>query len=85
MWILYSADGCHLCDDALTVIGAVLGEIDSVDVVNIRDDEALIEKYGLRIPVIRKAESEDELGWPFAEDDLRDWMGEVNANQGYKQ
>ena len=34
------------------------------------DDEALVEKYGIRIPVLKRARDGEELGWPFDEEQL---------------
>ncbi len=66
MLLLYHTAGCHLCEQAealaapLTVErGWVLRRID------IADDEALLERYATRIPVLRDPRGERELGWPF--------------------
>ena len=40
--------------------------------VEIADSETLREKYGVRIPVVSVAE--DEIGWPFANNELRDFL-----------
>jgi hypothetical protein len=50
----------------LDTLGLELEEVD------ISLSDALIEKYGVRIPVIRFSDSEAELGWPFTEDDFLD-------------
>lgn len=36
-----------------------------VELVDIADSEALFEAYGLSIPVLRRVDTEAELGWPF--------------------
>ena len=59
---LYGTGFCHLCDQAeaiLSEIGVVAVQIDIVD----RDE--LFERYGTRIPVLRRADTGGELGWPF--------------------
>ena len=63
---LYSTLGCHLCEHALEVInplidgtGFILREID------ISDSDELVERYGIRIPVVRRGDNSQELGWPF--------------------
>ena len=38
----------------------------------IADSDTLREKYGIRIPVVRV--SEDEIGWPFSIDELKDFL-----------
>jgi len=36
----------------------------------ISDDDGLIEKYGIRIPVIARVDTQAELNWPFTENDI---------------
>jgi len=36
----------------------------------ISDDDGLIEKYGIRIPVIARIDNQAELNWPFTENDI---------------
>jgi len=61
--ILYQRDDCHLCDLALDVLAqARVPEFASVFV----DDDADLEvRYGERVPVLRDADGEAELNWPF--------------------
>lgn len=45
----------------------------AVEVVDISDDDALVERYGVRIPVLAYVDSAgrtQELGWPFQPDQL---------------
>ena len=49
---LYGRPGCHLCDDARTVIAAVCAELGEECVeVSIDDDPALAERFAHEIPV----------------------------------
>jgi glutaredoxin len=49
---LYSRPGCHLCDDARTVIAEVCGELgEQFEEVDITSNETLLERYGEEIPV----------------------------------
>ena len=49
---LYSRPGCHLCDDARTVIERVCADLgEEYDEISILDDPALMERYGEEIPV----------------------------------
>ncbi len=49
---LYSRPGCHLCDDARTVIEQVCAELgESYDEVSITDDPELERRFGHEIPV----------------------------------
>jgi hypothetical protein len=50
---LYTRPGCHLCDEAKSVIAPLLREFGAVLCeVNIDDDPFLKERYGWDIPVI---------------------------------
>ncbi len=71
--ILYSTEGCHLCDEALALLGPVVGET-AVQIVEIADDDSLLERYGTRIPVLRERESGRELDWPFGAGELQAFL-----------
>lgn len=63
---LYTTVGCHLCEVAESIIDSIaLREGVVVECVEIADSDALLERYGVRIPVIRPHGSTLELGWPF--------------------
>lgn len=50
--VLYSKPGCHLCDDARTVVVAVCEELgETFDEVDITSSEELMRAYGEQIPV----------------------------------
>ncbi|HWS77771.1 MAG TPA: glutaredoxin family protein, partial [Thermomonas sp.] len=70
--ILYQRDECHLCDLALGVLAqARAPEFDSVF---IDGDEALEERYGVRVPVLRDDARGIELDWPFDTAGLRPFL-----------
>jgi glutaredoxin-like protein DUF836 len=70
--VLYQRDYCHLCDQALAVLAAARApEFDSVWV---DDDEALEERYGTRVPVLRDARDGRELDWPFDAEAVRGFV-----------
>ncbi|MEJ2534409.1 MAG: glutaredoxin family protein [Gammaproteobacteria bacterium] len=71
---LYTRDECHLCDVAADLVAEVAPERGLVK-VDIEDDLALLERYGVRIPVLRRPEDGAELGWPFDEAALRAFVG----------
>lgn len=61
---LYGTSSCHLCEQALACILPISQALNlRVWEIDIADDAALEETYGLRIPVI--AFNDSELGWPF--------------------
>ncbi|MDO9012399.1 MAG: glutaredoxin family protein [Gallionella sp.] len=57
---LYGTACCHLCDEAEAVL--LSAGVHTVH-IDIADDDSLLEKYGTRIPVLRRADA--ELVWPF--------------------
>lgn len=64
--LLYGTTGCHLCDEAEKILGQLAAARSfHWRYVDIALDEALVEKYGVRIPVL-KAPNGQELGWPFS-------------------
>lgn len=71
---LYTTAGCHLCELALEQLQDLQKtrpiEIRSVE---IGDNDDLVERYGVRIPVIQCA-NQQELGWPFALPELKAFL-----------
>ncbi|AYG03828.1 glutaredoxin family protein [Gryllotalpicola protaetiae] len=54
---LYSKPGCHLCEDARSVVDDVVGRLEasisvSVEEIDILGDPALQTRYGEEIPVV---------------------------------
>lgn len=71
---LLGTSGCHLCEVAekmVRQIAPVLGY--SIEYIDIASEDALIEEYGIRIPVVR-SDSRKELGWPFDQEQLIQWI-----------
>jgi predicted DCC family thiol-disulfide oxidoreductase YuxK len=62
---LISGPNCHLCDQAKEMLYPLL-EANNIQLneLNVKDDVALFERYGLRIPVVVFADG-SEKGWPF--------------------
>jgi hypothetical protein len=62
---LYSTDACHLCEQAKGLIDEALRAYGDgrCEVVDISEDDALFERYGWHIPVLRIDDT--ELFWPF--------------------
>jgi glutaredoxin len=59
---LFTKPGCHLCEEAKTVVDSVLDQFKSqhsaespieLTEVNILEDQALLEKFGEEIPVLQ--------------------------------
>ncbi|MBB3229379.1 glutaredoxin family protein [Halomonas stenophila] len=70
---LYTTLGCHLCEALEAWLGRLASDEVTLERVEISEDEALIARYGVRIPVLRDAEgSELERGFEPAR--LADWL-----------
>ena len=69
---LYQRDDCHLCDLALGLLAEVRAP--DFDSVFIDGDDALEERYGIRVPVLRDEDRGVELEWPFDADGLRRFL-----------
>lgn len=50
--VIFSRQGCHLCDDVESLIRSIGGIKLSLDVVDIDADAELQGKYWMRIPVV---------------------------------
>jgi len=63
---LFGTLGCHLCEIAEAVLLPFVDEHGLlVERVDICEDERLLERYELRIPVLRRIDTGEELDWPF--------------------
>ena len=63
---LYSTLGCHLCEMAKEIVSPLLNNYSlRLEEIDIADSDELIERYGVRIPVLKFPQHIDELGWPF--------------------
>ena len=66
--IFYTTEGCSLCEQAKALISRVM-PTSAMTTVDIASDDALLAKYGERIPVLRRGDK--EIGWPFSLLDIR--------------
>ena len=79
---LYTTAGCHLCEQAEAMVTYLLDNESSLksllqlELVEIANSEALMERYGVRIPVLmlESQAGPTELGWPFELSELNDWL-----------
>lgn len=73
--LLYSTSGCHLCELAKELVEtALLFEPFTLRIIDIANDDTLFENYGIRIPVIKFENSQQELSWPFDLDKLSSYL-----------
>lgn len=73
--LLYTTGGCHLCERAQTLVRRCANT--SVELVEIADDAELLERYGIRIPVLRRSDTGQELDWPFDEEAIDRWLAKT--------
>ncbi|MCG8437088.1 MAG: glutaredoxin family protein [Pseudomonadales bacterium] len=62
MVVLYTTVGCHLCDQARELL-LMVNPSQEITAVDVAEDDALIARYGERIPVLSREGK--ELAWPF--------------------
>lgn len=69
--VLYTTSHCHLCEQALELLIKLKEQYPIHWLTKeISNDDDLIDKYGIRIPVIQRLDNQAELNWPFSEDDI---------------
>ena len=66
--LLYSRADCHLCELAAGMLDRAAIRWREVD---IDDDPALVDRYGLRVPVVQRPGDGRELDYPFDEGSLQ--------------
>jgi len=69
----YTTVGCHLCEQAEMLLTVLAAERTyQLETVDIASDEALVNLYGIRIPVVKNPVTKQEIGWPFGLPELAD-------------
>lgn len=68
--ILFTTEGCHLCEQAHELL-LNIADNKSLDIIlqEIGDDDDLVARYGIRIPVVQFPDQQ-ELDWPFTQADV---------------
>ena len=73
--LLYGTRYCHLCEQAAALLEAAGIAAEYVDIAS---NDALLEKYRIRIPVLRRDDSGAELGWPFDATALQQFIAQTD-------
>lgn len=68
---LYTTAGCQLCEQAERLLSQLL-PADAIERIDIAEEDALIDTYGTRIPVLERQGR--ELAWPFSLLDLQAFL-----------
>ena len=71
MIILYSTQGCHLCELAFALCQQV-GVDHLITTIDIAENEDLFLRYGVTIPVL--SIDDREIKWPFDIQQLQLWL-----------
>ena len=73
--MFYSGPHCHLCDLAQALIDQLpAGSIDELTKVDISKDHQAYHLYAVRIPVLKRVDNQQELGWPFDLEQLKGFL-----------
>ena len=73
---LFGTVGCHLCEVAEAVLMPFVEHGLLVELVDIADSEALFERYGLTIPVLRRSDNGAEFHWPLDGEQVVAFLGQ---------
>lgn len=70
-FLLYSSQGCHLCEQAELLLGSIPQLVEAgCEMVEITFDDGLVAAYGHRIPVLFDREKQTFHDWPFAQSEI---------------
>jgi hypothetical protein len=69
--VLYGTTACHLCEVAEGLLEQHCSHADQITYIkiDISESDELFHRYGIRIPVLRRADGV-ELDWPFSAQQL---------------
>jgi hypothetical protein len=73
---LYGTSACHLCEVAETILASLLVQEYTwrVELIDIADSDATLERYALKIPLLRCVVDGRELAWPFDAANVRQFL-----------
>lgn len=85
-FILYSRSWCHLCDDMLQALRALVGDSCPIDVIDVDADPALVAQYDELVPVLLGCrpgrEPEQICNYFLNETAVRDFLARAAAVAG---
>ncbi len=71
-FVLFGTEGCHLCEEAATLLNEACMTFEHRDILERPDWQ---EKYGWLIPVLWHERSGQQLNWPFDERQVQAFAG----------
>lgn len=75
--VLYGTSGCHLCDLAEQELLIWVAQGWQVELVDIAEDDQLLDRFSLMIPVLQHSASGRLLNWPFDSVALQTFLSAV--------
>jgi hypothetical protein len=76
--VLYGTSACHLCEQAEQLLLPWVGLGWQVEWVDIADDDALLERFGVSIPVLQRTD-DVQLAWPFDAETIALFLKQVKG------
>ena len=76
--VLFSREDCGLCERLAEALSPLIAGRATLDVVDIDDDPALVERYGLRIPVLVGGDNELS-GFPLDVDCVERYLADSDG------
>lgn len=71
---LFGTLGCHLCEVAEALLMSFVEHGLQVELIDIAEQEEMVERYAVRIPVLRRSDTGAELDWPFDAEQIVDFL-----------
>lgn len=71
---LFGTLGCHLCEVAEAELLPFVEHGLLVELVDIVEHQAWLDRYALRIPVLRRSDTGAELDWPFEAEQVASFL-----------
>ena len=78
--LLFGTSGCHLCEQAeLIVINCLSNNKElTIETIDIAENEQWQEQYAIRIPVLYHLETKKDLGWPFNQAQVKEFINKLS-------
>ena len=74
---LFGTAGCHLCEEAEGLLQLAIARESrefTLKTLDVADNSLWLDRYGMRIPVLRNPASDAELEWPFGPVELHKFL-----------
>ncbi|MBX9913985.1 MAG: glutaredoxin family protein [Pseudomonadaceae bacterium] len=71
---LFGTLGCHLCEVAEAELLPFVEHGLLVELLDIVESEVWLDRYALRIPVLRRSDTGAELDWPFEAEQVANFL-----------